>query len=506
MLITDAVQSQAARNPDKTAIFDDTCQITYRELYHRIKKAANFLLTYYENDFDPEATITIVGFLLNNRVELIEFFLAATKIGLCSAIFDPKWSDVNIETIINECKLKVLIVDTELLPRLTNIPVTTKVIAINTKNPLASSANTSHSDGCNEDEPKRASTNGSLFYMGYTSGTTGKPKGFLRSQQSWIESFSMAQQVFSLNEDNQVMAPGPLVHSLTLYAAIQTLYFGGTFHLTSKFKRELALEWLASNPITHIYLVPTMFEAIYNSSISRPLGSCAPTVQSLITSGDKWTPESKQKVKQVFENAGIFEFYGASELSFVTVLDPEGNSQKPDSIGKPFAGVEVSIRKQDGQEASEGEIGQVFIKSKMIFSGYYHNEDETRQVLQGEWATVGDLAMRDSDGFLYMVGRKKNMIISGGLNIYPEEIEKVLLMLDQIEEAVVVGVPDSYWGQKVVALIKLRDGAVLDNQEIKALCRRHLASYKCPKEIIRVASFPYTTSGKISRTKVSELI
>lgn len=504
MLITDAVRTQATDNPGKTAIVDDCCCITYGELYNRIKKAANTLLT-YESDFNSQE-VTIVGILLNNCVELIEFFLAATKIGLCSAVFDTKWSDTNIEAMLHECNPSLLIVDTELLPRLKAIPTATKLIVIDTNTLLDSNADNGRIDAENEMEPQRSSTNETLFYMGYTSGTTGKPKGFLRSQQSWIESFSMARKVFGHDVDTHVMAPGPLVHSLTLYAAIQTLYVGGTFYLTRKFKADLALETLESNPITHIYLVPTMFEAIYNEFHLRSSAAIAPTVRSLITTGDKWTLKSKEKVNQIFENAGIYEFYGASELSFVTVLDPEGNRLKPNSIGKPFAGVEVSIRKTNEEEASEGEVGQVFIKSNMIFAGYYNNDDETKQVLQGEWATVGDLAMRDDEGFLYIVGRKKNMIISGGLNIYPEEIEKVLFTFEQIEEAIVVGVPDSYWGQKVVALIKIREGTEVHDDEIKSLCRRELASYKCPKEIIRLDSFPYTTSGKISRTKINELL
>lgn len=502
MLISDAIQTQAARNPDKIALIVDTNRMTYRELYHGINAAAHDLLG-YEQAFKPEGD-TVVGFLLNNSAEFVQYFLAATRLGLCSALFDPKWADANIEAILEECQPAILIVDIELLPRLTNIPAATKVIVIDADSKEQASAASSRYACAIEREPHRYSTSESLFYMGFTSGTTGIPKGFVRAQRSWMESFARAKEAFDLDEADHVLGTGPLVHSLTIYAAIQTLYLGGTFYLSRKFNAELALAMLESYPITHIYLVPTIFEAIYQSSVSRSRSFSAPTVKSLITTGDKWTPESKRKVKQVFTQAGIYEFYGASELSFVSVLDPAGNEQKPSSIGKPFNGVEVSIRKPDGREASEGEVGQVYIKSNMIFSGYFNNEEETKQVIQGEWATVGDLAMRDSEGFLYMVGRNKNMMISGGLNIYPEEIEKVLLALEEIEETVVVGVPDSYWGQKVVALIKLREGAELNDQDIFAVCRKHLASYKCPKEIMRVNSFPYTTSGKISRTKIND--
>lgn len=504
MLITDAIQVHAASHPDKIALNVDTIRITYKELYHGIKMAAHVLLD-YENEFNHDRD-TIIGFLLNNSVEFIQYFLAATKIGLCSALFDPKWADANIEAIIHQCQPVILIVDIDILPRLTNIPHAAKLIVIGSDASVHSPTNVKHNVTADwiSAEPHRTSTSESLFYMGFTSGTTGVPKGFVRAQRSWIESFTRAKEAFCLGDNDHVLGTGPLVHSLTIYAAIQTLYLGGTFYLSRKFRPEMALTMLESNPITHIYLVPTIFEAIYHAAISRSYKFSSTTVRSLVTTGDKWTPESKQKVKHIFSKADIYEFYGASELSFVTVLDPAGNEQKPNSVGKPFSGVEVSIRKPDGEEANEGEVGQVYIKSGMIFSGYFKNDEETKQVIQGEWATVGDLAMRDSDGFLYMVGRNKNMIISGGLNIYPEEIEKVLLTQEEIVETVVVGVPDSYWGQKVVALIQLQEGAVFTDQDIFALCRKQLASYKCPKEIIRVHSFPYTTSGKISRTKIND--
>ncbi|GAA0137169.1 acyl-CoA synthetase [Paenibacillus sp. YSY-4.3] len=506
MLITDAVRAHAARNPEKTALVVDHRRLTYEELDDAINEAACELMT-FENSFTSDGP-AIVGFLLHNSVEFVQYFLAAAQLGLCSALFDPKWADANIEAIIQECRPAILIVGIDLLPRIASIPNSTNIIVIDSE-----SAAQEFTDHNRKGSPTAAearqrysltSKPDSIFYMGFTSGTTGTPKGFLRAQHSWMESFAQAKEAFGLSEADHVLGTGPLVHSLTIYAAIQTLYLGGTFYLSRKFNAEQAVAMLGACPITHIYLVPTIFEALYHTAVSHTPVFAAPYVKSLITTGDKWTPESKRKAGEVFPQAGIYEFYGASELSFVTVLDPIGNQSRPDSIGKPFNGVEVSIRKPDGTESGVGEVGQVYIRSGMIFSGYFNNEDETKQVIHGEWATVGDLAMKDSEGFLYMVGRSNNMIISGGLNIYPEEIEKALLSLDEIEEAVIAGLPDAYWGQKVVAIVKAKQGAVISDQEIMACCRKRLASYKCPKAILRVDSFPYTNSGKISRASVNE--
>lgn len=510
MLITEAVQAHADGQPKKTALVVDHRRLTYQELDKAINEAAYELMA-FENSFD-QAGHTLVGFLLHNSVEFVQYFLAAAKLGLCSALFDPKWADANIEAILEECRPAILVVGIDLLPRLASVPDTTKLIVIDSdsavpeeiRNHSCEGNATAARTGSTGYRFPRNSTLDSIFYMGFTSGTTGMPKGFLRAQHSWMESFAQAKEAFGLSEADHVLGTGPLVHSLTIYAAIQTLYLGGTFYLPRKFKAAPALAMLEACPITHIYLVPTIFEALYHEAISQTPVFAAPQVKSLITTGDKWTPESKVKAGEVFPQAGIYEFYGASELSFVTVLDPAGNEARPDSIGKPFNGVEVSLRKPDGTEAGAGEVGQIYIRSSMIFSGYFNNADETKQVIHGEWATVGDLAMRDSEGFLYMVGRSNNMIISGGLNIYPEEIEKILLSLEEIEEAIVAGLPDAYWGQKVVALVKAKQDAVISDQDIMAHCRKRLASYKCPKEILRVESFPYTNSGKISRASIHD--
>lgn len=509
MRITDAIHLQAAENPDKTALVVDQRRLTYRELGEAINEAACELLDLMDS-FNNEGD-TRVGFLLDNSVEFVQYFLAATGLGLCSALFDPKWADANIETVLEECKPSILIVGLDFLPRITSISDSAGIIVIdeNTAEQAiagnrGSAVHTPVSDSPDRSRLHSISAEDSLFYMGFTSGTTGTPKGFLRAQRSWIESFRRAREAFGLSAADHVLGTGPLVHSLTIYAAIQTLYLGGTFYLQRKFEPAQALDLLDTYPISHIYLVPTIFEALYHTAHSRYSSFVPSQVSTLITTGDKWTPESKQKAAQIFPLAGIYEFYGASELSFVTVLDPAGNLARPDSIGKPFNGVEVSIRKPDGTEAEEGEVGQIYIRSGMIFSGYFKNDEETKRVIHGEWATVGDLAKRDSEGFLYMVGRSKNMIISGGLNIYPEEVEKALLSMEQIEEAVAAGLPDAYWGQKLVALIKLKAGAEISDQEILAFCRNQLASYKCPKAILRVDSFPYTNSGKISRTSVHD--
>ena len=169
-----------------------------------------------------------------------------------------------------------------------------------------------------------------------------------------------------------------------------------------------------------------------------------------------------------------------------------------DSVGRAFHNVEVSIRDEKGQEVAVGEEGVLFVKSKLIFDGYIDQEEETKKVLQGEWATVYDVAKMDEEGFIYILGRQNDMILYGGINVYPQEIEQALIKCDGVEEVVVLGIKDDYWGEKVAACIK--GNASLAS--LKNDCLQTLSSYKIPRVWRKVETFPYTTGGKISRQEV----
>ena len=200
----------------------------------------------------------------------------------------------------------------------------------------------------------------------------------------------------------------------------------------------------------------------------------------------------------------MYEFYGASELSFVSFLSDEGNRLKPNSVGQPFHNVDIQIRLENGEVAPNGEIGKIFIRSTMLFSGYLEPRTATIQSIEdGEgWVTVDDMGYLDENGFLYVIGREKNMILSGGVNLFPEEIEAVLSQHPAVEEVAVVGLEDSYWGQIPVALIK----GNAPKKELKRLCRDKLSVYKIPRKWFFVDELPYTTSGKIARRQVQQFI
>lgn len=334
------------------------------------------------------------------------------------------------------------------------------------------------------------------FYMGFTSGSTGKAKAFLRAQQSWVHSFDCNVHDFHMKMEDSILIAGTLVHSLFLYGAISALYVGQTVHIMRKFIPNQVLDKLETENISVMYTVPTMLESLYkeNRLIENKM--------KIISSGAKWEAEAKEKIKNIFPYAKRYEFYGASELSFVTALVDAESERRLNSVGKPCHNVQVRICNEAGEEVQKGEIGTVYVKSDQFFMGYIIDGVLTQELNAEGWMTVRDVGYEDEEGFIYIVGREKNMILFGGINIYPEEIESVLHEHPAVDEIVVIGVKDSYWGEKPVAIVK----GSATKQQLKSFCLQRLSSFKIPKEWHFVDRIPYTNSGKIARMEAKSMI
>jgi long-chain acyl-CoA synthetase len=335
-----------------------------------------------------------------------------------------------------------------------------------------------------------------IFYIGFTSGSTGTPKGFQRHQRSWIDSFTGCNEAFQLSSKDIYCAPGPLCHSLSLFAAVYAIHIGASLVLSEKFEAQLLLDSIVKAEVSVLFVVPTMLQGFLHAESAIQI----PSVTKILSSGAKWNPSMKKRVQRLFPNSERIEYYGASETSFISYLDEKGSLLKPSSVGKAFPGIEVTIKDRNGENLLSGEVGLLHVKSSMIFSGYLH--EPLDQLL--EEITVGDLAYIDEQGFITLVGREKNMIISGGLNIYPEEIEQHLKSIEAIEEVVVAGLVDDYWGEKVIAFIKWKQDHFEGKQSLTDYCRKGLASYKCPKAFYSVDHIPYTISGKVARNELLE--
>lgn len=480
-MIFDRIKDQAKRQSDAVSIQTSSCKRTYGELVQGVERTACQL---WKKALVEEGTIALYFF--RNRADFITYFLAATSIGWKSVPIDPKLPMDKVKEILEESEPEILITDTDLgtVQSFWEGEVIFPHDELEVKEDIQ----------LPEPFPE------SIFYLGYTSGTSGKPKGFLRTQHSWTESFNNTDHEYVVQPVDNIIIPGSLVHSLFLYGTIHALVNGATVSLMHTFSAEAVAQY--TNPSAEkniLYVVPTMLESLLNETYDE-----WSEIGCIISSGAKWNRERRKLVEETFSHAECIEFYGASELSFVSILHHEDAKSKPDSVGRPFYGVEVSIKDDYFQEVGIGEVGTLYVKSDMVFRRYFNRPEETKMVFKEGWASVGDLARLDEDGFIYLVGRANQMIISGGLNIYPEEVEQVLQGNPSVEECAVIGVPDTYWGEKVVAFIKWRNGDEMDSDDLNRECRKLLPKYKCPKAYVSVDEFPYTVSRKIARNQLEK--
>lgn len=480
----------SSRIPDRIAIAHNRGSLTYSALAQRVRRVANGLK-------QGGHTRRNVAILTGNRVEFVEIFLGAVYAGYVPVPMDPKWSPIEINAVLRQCEPGIIFAEEAYSQHIGSSYEPAGRVEIIT----LSEGNSGDYDSwvasfAPEAEPESGNE---LLFIGFTSGTTGVPKGFMRTPLSWLTSFEATREAFRLDMQH-CMAPGPLVHSLSLFALMQSLYFGATFHLVEQFHADEVLERCTAVPDMILFVVPTMIE-----SLLQQANPGRASIQALISSGGKWSEQSKQKCREVFEQSRLYEYYGSSEASYISYMDVYETS-RPGSVGRPFPGVELSIRNEQDQEVPAGETGQLYVRSGMVFRGYYRLDEETAAVFQDGWLTTGDYMSVDQDGYLYLAGRSKNRMITGGLNVFPEEVETVLQQLPAIQEVMILGVPDERWGERITAVIQWQGDQRLSLDEVKGHCRNYLASYKAPKQLISVDRFIYTSSGKIARRQMREYV
>ncbi|WP_052728646.1 AMP-binding protein [Domibacillus tundrae] len=326
-----------------------------------------------------------------------------------------------------------------------------------------------------------------LFYSGFTSGSSGTPKQFARNQFSWLKSFEAGLADFPLTGQETAVIAGPIHHSLFLYGTAFALFSGQPIVLMDKFLPQSVIEALNTTESFVFYAVPTMLEAIDQQGGLASAGL-------VFLSGAGWTAERKQQWMNSYPKAPLYEFYGASELSFVSYMTPDDYKERPASSGKPSTGVTIEIR-SDGKSLSANQIGTVFVKSPMLFSGYVEQGSYQLDVREDGFYTVGDAGYLDEEGYLYIVGREQFMIITGGVNVYPEEIERIIVKCPGVEMAAVTSIPDPRLGERIICFYTGQAAATV----VRAFAKQALSVQKLPRRWIQLNELPLTSNGKIAR-------
>jgi acyl-CoA synthetase (AMP-forming)/AMP-acid ligase II len=356
------------------------------------------------------------------------------------------------------------------------------------------------------DEPDRAGDDPTAgTTMIYTSGTTGHPKGTVRRTETNAADTAAFIQMVGWVPGDVYLSTGPLYHSAPLGFMLVVQGLGGSVVVQRHFDPE---EWLrlvevhrvttsfsAPTPIRRVVDLPEEVRAKYDTS----------SMQRLIANAAPWPFELKKKYVERINDRSLFEVYGSTELGVNTMLLPADQMRKPGSCGRPVPGVEIKLIDDDGEEVTTPmEPGEVFIRSDATFATYYKDPAKYEAGKRGDFMSVGDIAYADDEGYFYICDRKSDMIISGGVNIYPAEIEAVLVAHPTIADAAVFGIPDEEWGEAVHAVISTYDGAAVEDDEVQAFCREHLAGFKVPRSFERMEEIPRSASGKIQKRQLRE--
>lgn len=466
---------------------------TYASLEATARRFAGVLI---ERGIESEDCVALLS---RNRPEWLAAAAGILGAGGVVVPINPDLSPHEVSFILQNCRPRLVVGDHEALQRL-DLVLTVPVISFDNEESVA----TSWRAALSEAEPltwiPRDDHDSAVIF--YTSGTTGRPKGATLSHRNAAFIADLVSEQFQMTDQDRSLMPGSL--AFIYYFLINSfgiLASGGSIYLSDRFHPVDSLEAMERYRITIFMGVPTMYIMMLNAQGKMPGVSDLSEHLRLCLCGGAPLPSSvAEEFKQIFGVAPL-EVWGLTEATPITSYDPRvDTSGRPQSCGRALPGTAIKIVNLEGREVPAGEVGEVLAMSPARMKAYFQNPEATAEVLTGDgWLRSGDLGRVDADGYLYIVGRQKDLIIRGGANIYPPDIEGVIHDLPGVLECAVVGVPDAVFGERVKAFVVAKEELVLTDEKVRDHCAAFLAEYKVPAEVQFVNALPKGPTGKILR-------
>jgi acyl-CoA synthetase (AMP-forming)/AMP-acid ligase II len=502
---TDILAMHAAQAPDKPAVITDTGRTaTYAQLNRRVNRAASVLQSMGMQRGDRCVQVQY------NGLEPIELSHALRKLQCVATPMNYRLRGAEIAYLLNDSGAKVIVAGPEFLdhvdearPQVENAEQRRWVAVVGDAEPPAGweSYETLLAGGVEREPDSPSGITGPT--MIYTAGTTGNPKGAYRP--SGVEPTVIFQwvQTFGLGNDDVHLLAGPGYHSApAAFASLQQI-LGATLVTMRRFDAEQALRLIAEHRVSTTFMAPILVKRVVDLPDAVKQRHDVSSMRVLIVAAAPFPGEVKRRAAEMFGDS-VWEFYGATETGIVTVIGPDDLLRKPQSCGRPMPGVEVRLTDDEGNEVGVNQPGELWSRSVGTFGEYLNKPEATQRNFRDGFFTVGDVAYRDEEGFIYICDRKVDMIISGGVNIYPAEIEAVLHTNPVVEDCAVIGVPDPEWGEAIKAVVKLREGAQATEEEIVAFLMERLADYKRPRSVDFVEDFPRDAAGKLLKRLIRD--
>jgi acyl-CoA synthetase (AMP-forming)/AMP-acid ligase II len=501
----DFLTAYAQVQPEKMAVVDDRPDGTVYSLnFYQLEEQANRLANVLRSlGAEPGRKVVWCG---QNSIGVVTLVNAARKVGVTAVPLNYRLAADEAAYVTDHSDAVLVYTDAEQAPMFASIrgdlPSVEQILVFDGPAVEGMLAADDLMAAASSEPPPEVEAGATMIY---TSGTTGKPKGAFRRGAGDPAQVQALLQLIGYTPDDVYLTTGPLYHSGPggFMGIAQVL--GQSVVVQRKFDPQ---DWLrllekygvsstfsAPTPIRMLCSLPDDVKARYDtSSMKRMIANAAP-----------WSFALKQMYVRDFPADSLFEVYGSTELGVNTILEPADQLRKPGSCGRAAPGVEVRLFDDDGKEVTgigPDHPGELFVRSASVFADYYKQHDKYQADMRGDFHTVGDVAYRDDEGFFFICDRKKDMIISGGMNIYPAEIEAVLETHPDVYEAAVFGIPSEEWGESVHAVVVVREGAELSAAAVEAFGREHLANYKIPRSVSFLDELPKTGSGKLLKREL----
>jgi acyl-CoA synthetase (AMP-forming)/AMP-acid ligase II len=452
-----------------------------------------------------------VAVLANNRVEYPLVYFAALELGAIVVPVNARFTAAEVATVVDHAEAETLFVASDFAELVAGLRAAKglsrvrRLIAIGPGGPPGAVPLDTLADAELPDDLAVDLDERDPHVMLYTSGTTGSPKGTLLSHRSyWLQAATSHLQL-GFTPDDVGLSMFPMFHMGGWAMPLGFWHTGGTVVILPKAEPRAILETIARERVTYFYAVPTVFTSLLAEPDFERFD-----LSSLRQLGGGTAPMSAAQVRGIMERfrcERMVILYGSTEAGPVSVLRPRDVLRKPETVGRPYLDVDVRLLDEEGHDVPRGSAGEIAVRSEFTMQGYWRNPEETARTLRNGWVHTGDLGVFDEEGFLSIVGRRKEVIRSGGESIFPAEIERVLLAHPDIREAAVVGVPDPHWGEAVVAALVLRDGAALTAEQVVDHVRSHLAGFKKPRHVCFFPALPRTAASRqVHKPMLRELV
>lgn len=505
------LSAQARLQPDRIGARDIERAMSFATWNDRACRLANALLGIGLRKGDR------IAILAYNRVEWLEIYAAAAKAGLVAVPVNFRLVGTEIRFILADSGASAIIAEDTLTAAIETIREDLalpddRFVRIGTKpGPTGWRDYEDLIRAASADEPAIHVAPDDPWCLMYTSGTTGNPKGAIRGHRGMAMLALMTQVELGLARRDTALLVMPMCHanSLNFFAAF--LYVGAATAVFSRpsFDPELCLRTLAETGASFTSLVPTHYTMMLETRAATPRGQDFSRVEKLMISSAPARAETKRAVMEMFPNSGLFELYGSTEAGWVTMLHPDEQFDQLGTVGREVVGsAPIRLLDADGIEVPDGDPGELYSCGPYAFDGYWNQPEKTAEVFRGDYLTVGDVAIREPGGYIRLIDRKKNIIITGGENVYPSEVENALAAHPAVRDVAVIGRPDPKWGERVEAAVVLRDGAAIDADTLIDWSRTRLAGFKRPRAIrfLTPEEMPRNATGKILHRVLRDLL